>query len=182
VLVVSFRLRRISTRRWRKARCRQAARPDRGRLVPGDRADGAVTVYSGKVDLGTGVSTALRQIVAETDVPFSRIALVEGDTAPTPDQGTTWGSLSIQVGGVQIRTRRPPPGALLEEAAKRSARRRDQLTVADDQRRRQARQLRELIGGKRSRSSSIRRSPPRRRIPPPTRSSPPHRGSTSRTR
>ena len=33
---------------------------------------GAVTVYSGKVDLGTGVRTALAQIAAEElDVPFS---------------------------------------------------------------------------------------------------------------
>ncbi len=56
---------------------------------------GKVTVYSGKVDLGTGVSTALRQIVAEElDVPIARVELVEGDTALTPDQGTTWGSLT----------------------------------------------------------------------------------------
>ena len=35
-------------------------------------ADGTVTVYSGKVDLGTGVETALAQIVAEElDVPFT---------------------------------------------------------------------------------------------------------------
>ena len=35
---------------------------------------GKVTVYSGKVDLGTGVTTALRQIVAEElDVPMARI-------------------------------------------------------------------------------------------------------------
>src|SRR5262249_11930645 len=48
-------------------------------------AKGAVTVYSGKVDLGTGVSTALRQIAAEElDVPVTRIELVQGDTALTP--------------------------------------------------------------------------------------------------
>src|SRR5262249_39760277 len=63
---------------------------------------GRVTVYTGKVDLGTGTRTALRQIVAEElDVPLDWIALVEGDTATTPDQGPTWGSLTIQVGGVQ---------------------------------------------------------------------------------
>src|SRR5262249_16951181 len=67
-------------------------------------AKGAVTAYSGKVDLGTGVRTALTQIVAEElDVPMSRVTLVTGDTDLTPDQGTTWGSLSIQVGGVQMR-------------------------------------------------------------------------------
>src|SRR5690349_1976295 len=66
--------------------------------------DGVVTVYTGKVDLGTGTDTALLQIVAEElDVPFERIKLVEGDTALVPDQGPTWGSLTIQVAGVQLR-------------------------------------------------------------------------------
>src|SRR5690242_11326732 len=65
-------------------------------------AQGAVTVYSGKVDLGTGVRTALTQIVAEElDVPMARIAVIEGDTALTPDQGPSFGSLSIQNGGMQ---------------------------------------------------------------------------------
>jgi nicotinate dehydrogenase subunit B len=66
--------------------------------------DGRVTVYSGKVDLGTGVETALSQIAAEElDVPMTRVQVVQGDTALTPDQGPTYGSLSIQVGGVQLR-------------------------------------------------------------------------------
>src|SRR5262249_18762481 len=57
-------------------------------------AGGEVTLYSGKVDLGTGVATALPQIVAdELDVPLNRIKLIQGDTALTPDQGPTWGSL-----------------------------------------------------------------------------------------
>jgi nicotinate dehydrogenase subunit B len=65
---------------------------------------GTVTVYSGKVDLGTGVRTAMTQIVAEElDVPISRVTVVQGDTALTPDQGPTYGSLSIQNGGVQLR-------------------------------------------------------------------------------
>jgi CO/xanthine dehydrogenase Mo-binding subunit len=67
-------------------------------------ADGTVTVYTGKVDLGTGTRTSLRQMAAEElDLPLDRVKLVEGDTATTPDQGPTWGSLSIQIGGVQIR-------------------------------------------------------------------------------
>ncbi|TYO67440.1 xanthine dehydrogenase family protein molybdopterin-binding subunit [Bradyrhizobium hipponense] len=66
--------------------------------------DGRVTVYSGKVDLGTGVRTALTQIVAdELDVPMNQITIIEGDTALTPDQGTTSGSFSIQNGGMQLR-------------------------------------------------------------------------------
>ena len=66
--------------------------------------DGSVTIYTGKVDLGTGLRIAIRQMAAEElEIGVGRIALVEGDTALTPDQGQTWGSLSIQVGGVQIR-------------------------------------------------------------------------------
>jgi len=67
-------------------------------------ADGTVSVYTGKVDLGTGTRTALRQMAAEElDVALDRVTLIEGDTATTPDQGPTWGSLTVQVGGVQIR-------------------------------------------------------------------------------
>jgi nicotinate dehydrogenase subunit B len=81
--------------------------------------DGSVLIYSGKVDLGTGVRTALTQIVAEElDVPMSRITVVEGDTALTPDQGTTSGSLSIQNGGMQLRRAAATARrALLEKAA-----------------------------------------------------------------
>jgi len=66
--------------------------------------DGSVTVYSGKVDLGTGVRTALAQIAAEElDVALDRVGLITGDTALTPDQGPTYGSLSVENGGQQIR-------------------------------------------------------------------------------
>jgi len=65
---------------------------------------GMVTVYSGKVELGTGVRTGLTQIVAdELDIPMANVNVIQGDTALTPDQGPTYGSLSIQNGGVQIR-------------------------------------------------------------------------------
>jgi nicotinate dehydrogenase subunit B len=82
---------------------------------------GIVTVYSGKVDLGTGVRTALSQIVAEElDVPIAKVNVIQGDTALTPDQGPTYGSLSIQVGGVQIRQAAATArSALLDEAARR---------------------------------------------------------------
>ena len=67
-------------------------------------AGGKVTVYSGKVDLGTGVRTAMAQIAAEElSVPLSSVEVVQGDTLLTPDQGPTYGSLSIQIGGMQIR-------------------------------------------------------------------------------
>src|SRR5262245_22447658 len=82
---------------------------------------GKVIVYSGKVDLGTGVTTALRPIVAEElEVPISRVELIEGDTLLTPDQGTTWGSLTIQIGGVQLRQASAAARqTLLSEAAKK---------------------------------------------------------------
>jgi nicotinate dehydrogenase subunit B len=66
--------------------------------------DGTVTMYTGKVDLGTGIRVALPQMVAEElDVALDKVKLVEGDTALTPDQGPTWGSLSVQIAGVQLR-------------------------------------------------------------------------------
>src|SRR6266436_1302266 len=96
-------------------------------------ARGVVTVYSGKVDLGTGVATALPQIVAdELDVPLNRIKLVQGDTALTPDQGPTWGSLSIQIGGMQLRNAAATAkAALLQEAAKRLGAKQEELKVVD---------------------------------------------------
>jgi CO/xanthine dehydrogenase Mo-binding subunit len=96
-------------------------------------ARGVVTIYSGKVDLGTGVSTALPQIVAEElDVALGTIKFVQGDTALTPDQGPTFGSLSIQNGGMQLRQAAATArSALLDEAAKRLGAPKEELTVAD---------------------------------------------------
>ena len=67
-------------------------------------ADGSVTLFSGKVDMGTGGRIAMRQIVAEElDVRPERIVMIEGDTALTPDQGSTSGSYGIARGGTQLR-------------------------------------------------------------------------------
>src|SRR5690349_15767673 len=66
--------------------------------------DGSITMFTGKVDIGTGTRTALAQIVAEElDVPFSRITMAMGDTAKTVDQGRTVGSSTIPRGGAQLR-------------------------------------------------------------------------------
>jgi nicotinate dehydrogenase subunit B len=94
---------------------------------------GLVTIYSGKVDLGTGTDTALTQMAAEElGVPMSRVELVTGDTLLTPDQGITWGSLTIQSGGMQIRqacaTARE---ALLDHAAKKLGTARGDLVAKD---------------------------------------------------
>ena len=67
-------------------------------------ADGTVTVFSGKVDLGQGLRIAIPQIAAEElGIPVDKVRFVEGDTALTPDQGRTSGSTGIMRGGMQIR-------------------------------------------------------------------------------
>ena len=67
-------------------------------------ADGQVTVFCGKVELGTGVQTALAQIVAEElDVAFGRVFMLMGDTALCPNQGPTVGSQTIYRAGPQLR-------------------------------------------------------------------------------
>lgn len=67
-------------------------------------SDGRITAFNGHVDLGTGIATALRQIVAEElDVAPERIDLVLGDTARTPDQGPTIASETIQVAAIPLR-------------------------------------------------------------------------------
>lgn len=66
--------------------------------------EGSVTVFCGKVELGTGVQTALAQIVAdELDVAFGRVRMVMGDTALCQNQGPTVGSNSVFRGGPQLR-------------------------------------------------------------------------------
>jgi CO/xanthine dehydrogenase Mo-binding subunit len=96
-------------------------------------ADGTITVFSGKVDLGTGVKTALAQMAAEElDTPIEKIIIIQGDTLLTPDQGPTYGSLSIQNGGMQIRQAAATArGALLDEAAKRLNVPREELATRD---------------------------------------------------
>jgi nicotinate dehydrogenase subunit B len=92
---------------------------------------GNISVFSGKVDLGTGVRTAITQIVAEElDVPIARVSVIEGDTLLTPDQGPTYGSLSIQNGGTQIRQAAATARrALIRQAAKQLHLEESELTV-----------------------------------------------------
>ncbi|KJC52273.1 molybdopterin cofactor-binding domain-containing protein [Bradyrhizobium sp. LTSP857] len=67
-------------------------------------ADGSVNAYNGHVDLGTGIRTALGQIVAEElDVSFARVIVVLGDTAIVPNQGATIASETIQITAVPLR-------------------------------------------------------------------------------
>jgi nicotinate dehydrogenase subunit B len=65
---------------------------------------GKVTVATGRVEIGQGVLTAMRQIAAEElEVTPERILLHSGDTELTPNEGYTAGSQSIQYGGVALR-------------------------------------------------------------------------------
>jgi nicotinate dehydrogenase subunit B len=78
------------------------ARPDE--LFLRVTADGTATGYCGHVDLGTGIRTALAQIIAEElDLPFERVSMVLGDTELVPDQGATIASETIQVTAVPLR-------------------------------------------------------------------------------
>jgi len=66
--------------------------------------DGSATVFTGKVDLGTGLRIAIRQMAAdELGLAVARVDLVEGDTLLTPDQGRTGGSSGLTQGGVGVR-------------------------------------------------------------------------------
>jgi len=96
-------------------------------------ADGTVTLFTGKVDIGTGGRIALRQMVGEElDIPLERIAMIEGDTALTPNQGATAGSYTIARGGSQIRQAAATARqALLAQAAPRLGRPVADLEVAD---------------------------------------------------
>jgi CO/xanthine dehydrogenase Mo-binding subunit len=94
--------------------------------------DGRVTVMTGKVELGTGVSTSLRQIVAEElDYPFEKINWIQGDTANTVDQAPTFGSQTIKRGGSQLRQAAAEAKAvLLSLAAERLGMPIEQLAVS----------------------------------------------------
>ena len=67
-------------------------------------ADGTVSAFFGKMDMGHGLTVAIAQIVAEElDVPFKRVKVFMGDTANSVNQGGASGSTGIQNGGKQMR-------------------------------------------------------------------------------
>lgn len=67
-------------------------------------ADGKVTGYTGKVELGNGNATTLAQILAEElDVAFEDVTMILGDTNLTPNQGATGGSGTIFRAGASLR-------------------------------------------------------------------------------
>jgi nicotinate dehydrogenase subunit B len=67
-------------------------------------ANGEVLAFNGHVDLGTGIRTALGQIVAEElDVPLAAVQVVLGHTGAVPNQGPTIASATIQISAIPLR-------------------------------------------------------------------------------
>ena len=97
-------------------------------------ADGSVTAYTGKCELGQGMFTAQMQLVAEElSVPIERVRLVQCDTDVTPDQGTTSGSQSTPTNFNEqnlAQAAATAREALLRLASERLGLPVDQLTVA----------------------------------------------------
>ena len=83
--------------------------------------DGSVTALHGHVDLGTGIGTALAQVVAEElDVALSDVHVVLGSTTLAPNQGPTIASTSLQMHAAPLRAGAAQARAwLLERAAQR---------------------------------------------------------------
>jgi CO/xanthine dehydrogenase Mo-binding subunit len=117
-------------------------------------ADGSVTAYTGKCEMGQGLFTAQTQLVAEElCVPVTRVKLIQCETGVTPDQGVTSGAQShpqnfnhsnLALAGATARE------ALLQMAAKQWKVPVDQLTVRDGVISHQSRKTSygELIGGR----------------------------------
>ena len=96
-------------------------------------ADGTVSAYFGKMDMGQGLATAIRQMVAEElDVRFDRTKIFIGDTATSVNQGGASGSTGVQEGGKQMRMAAAEARrVLVEMAANRLDLPAEQLAVTD---------------------------------------------------
>ncbi len=84
-------------------------------------ADGSITVFTGKAELGQGFKTAFQQIAAEElDVPFASLKVITADTHLTANEGYTSGSQSMQYSGTAIQNAAAQVRELLvTEAARR---------------------------------------------------------------
>ncbi|MEP6996857.1 MAG: molybdopterin cofactor-binding domain-containing protein [Betaproteobacteria bacterium] len=123
-----------------------AQKPAAGRKLPGSLdanpmldswinidADGSITVFTGKAELGQGVKTALIQIAAEQlYVQPQRVSLITADTRRTPDEGYTAGSNSMKDSGTAIMNAAAQVREILiARAAERLAVAADRLKVQD---------------------------------------------------
>jgi nicotinate dehydrogenase subunit B len=84
-------------------------------------ADGGITVFTGKAEIGQGFKTAFQQIAAEElDVPFAALKVVTADTKRTANEGYTSGSNSMKYSGTAIQNAAAQVRELLiVEAARR---------------------------------------------------------------
>jgi nicotinate dehydrogenase subunit B len=81
-------------------------------------ADGTVSAFFGKMDMGQGVFVAIGQMVAdELDVSFKSVKVIMGDTATSVNQGGASGSTAIQMGGKQMRAAAAEARRVLVEMA-----------------------------------------------------------------
>ncbi len=81
-------------------------------------ADGRVTVFTGKVEVGQNIRTSLAQSVAEElRVPFDTITMVMGDTDLVPWDAGTFGSRTTPTMGPELRTMAAAARQLLIETA-----------------------------------------------------------------
>ena len=96
-------------------------------------ADGRVSAFFGKMDMGHGLHVAIAQMVAEElDVPFKAVTVYMGDTATSVNQGGASGSTGIQLGGKQMRVAAAEARrVLVAMAAEKLQLAADQLTVTD---------------------------------------------------
>jgi nicotinate dehydrogenase subunit B len=96
-------------------------------------ADGSVSAFFGKMDMGHGLHVAIAQIVAEElDVPFKSVKVFMADTATSVNQGGASGSTGIQMGGKQMRMAAAEARrVLVEMAAAQLAVPADKLVVND---------------------------------------------------
>jgi nicotinate dehydrogenase subunit B len=111
--------------------CAVAEEPHAGEKLPGSldetplldawirvAADGSITVFTGKAELGQGVKTALIALAAEElGVMPASIELVTADTSRTPDEGYTAGSNSMKESGTAIQNAAAQVRDLLVERA-----------------------------------------------------------------
>jgi len=82
--------------------------------------DNQVTVYTGKVELGTGVRTALLQVAAEElQIEPRHIVFLTADTGRSPDEGLTAGSHTMADSGSALLNAAAQVRGLLAAAAAR---------------------------------------------------------------
>lgn len=81
---------------------------------------GRIVAMTGKVELGQGILTALRLVVAEElDVDVGRVRMVSAETGVTPNEGFTAGSMSLETSGAALRQAAAWARRLLLSAAER---------------------------------------------------------------